>query len=109
MTYHLKKDDLHCIENKLTILINLGEQIMSAISDFAAKQNSFNDQMDVAIGDLNGDIQSLNDKISELQNSAGQISPEDQKLLDDLQVRGQSMSDKLAALDALTPPAVPAA
>ena len=81
---------------------------MSAISDFAAAQNAFNDAMDASIAGLQGDIKALDDLIAQLQASAGQISAEDQALLDALQVRSKAMVDKLAALDALTPPVVPA-
>jgi len=49
----------------------------------------------------------LNDKITELQNSQGQITPGDQALLDDLQVAGNVLADKLEALDNLTPPVPP--
>lgn len=80
---------------------------MSAVSQFAAAQNAFNVKMDASIAGLTGDIKKLNDEIAQLQNSPGNITPEDQALLDGLQERGQTISDKLAALDALTPPAVP--
>jgi len=82
-------------------------RIMSKIGDFAEAQNAFNDRVDTAITGLQGDIKALNDKITELQNSAGQITPEDQALLDSLQARGQTIADKLEALDALTPPVPP--
>lgn len=85
------------------------EKIMSAISEYAAKQNVHNDKMDTAIADLIVDVKSLNDKIAELQNTAGQVTQEDQALLDALEVRGASIADKLDALDAQTPPPVPAA
>lgn len=80
---------------------------MSAIADFAAKQNAFNDQIDIAITDLQGDVKTLNDEIKALQDSNGAITPEDQALLDGITARTQTISDKLAALDSLTPPAVP--
>ena len=95
------------IEDKLTDLETKLKEIMSAISDFAAKQTAFNDRQDAAITALGTDIETLNKKITDLQNSAGQITPEDQKLLDDIQARASSISDKLDALDALTPPPVP--
>jgi len=107
MKHSITKDDIYCIEKKLCFLINLGEEIMSKISEFSVKQNAFNDQMDASISGLNDDIKALNDKIVELQNSPGEITPEDQASLDALQARGQSMADKLSALDALTPPVVP--
>src|SRR6185369_5237687 len=85
------KQDLREMEHK----------IMSAISDFAAKQTAFNDRQDAAVTDLQGDVQVLNDKITELQNSNGQITPEDQKLLDDITARADAITTKLEALDAL--------
>jgi len=83
------------------------DEIMSAISEFAAKQDAFNSRVDAAIVGLTGDVQTLNDKITELQNSAGQITPEDQALLDAIQARSEVIAAKLEALDALTPPKPP--
>jgi oligoendopeptidase F len=85
------------------------ERVMSAISDFKAKQDAHNDKIDAAVTGLQGDIKTLNDKIDALQTSAGQITPEDQALLDDIDARGQAIADKLEALDALTPPTPPVA
>lgn len=82
---------------------------MSKISDFATAQNAFNDRVDTAITGLQGDVQALNDKITELQNSPGTVTPEDQALLDALQARGETIAAKLEALDALTPPTPPPA
>lgn len=81
---------------------------MSAIADFAAKQSAFNDRMDTAITDLQGDVKSLNDQIAALQASNGTITPEDQALLDGITARSAAVADKLDALDALTPPVPPA-
>ena len=107
MSHHLKKEDIHCLEEKLCLLIQLGEKIMTAISDFVLAQNKFNDEMDLSITALQDDIKNLNDTIVKLQTSSGQVTPEDQKSLDDLQQKGQVMADKLTALDALTPPVPP--
>ena len=82
---------------------------MSAISDFAAKQSAFNDQMDAAIVGLTTEVQTLNATIAKLQSTPGTITPEDQALLDGIQARSKGIADKLTALDALTPPAPPAA
>jgi len=80
---------------------------MSAISDFTAKVTAFFDRQDVAITDLQGDVDNLQKQITALQNSAGQITPEDQLLLDGITTRVQTVADKLDALDALTPPVAP--
>jgi len=84
-------------------------RIMSAISDFTTKLGAFFDRQDVAVTDLQGDIKNLSDQIAALQNSTGQITPEDQALLDGIQARASAISDKLDALDALTPPVAPPA
>ena len=102
MTRH--HDDIN-IHHDLHKLIKIGEHIMTAIADFAAAQNAFNDRMDVAIADLQDDIKNLNDQIAALQANA--ITPEDQAALDALKARAQAMADKLDALDALTPPVAP--
>lgn len=81
---------------------------MSAISDFAAKQQQFNSRMDAAVDGLTQDVATMNAKILELQNTSGAITPEDQALLDELQARGEAISAKLEALDGMTPPAPPA-
>ena len=87
----------------------LKESIMSAISDFAAAQKAFQDRMDTAVTDLQGDVKNLGDQITALQNSQGGITPEDQALLDGIQTRASTIADKLDALDSLTPPVVPPA
>lgn len=96
------RDHLSRIEAK-------GNQIMSAVSDFVAKQNAFNDRQDVAIDGLRGDVKTLNDTIEKLQNTPGPISAEDQASLDALEVRGDAISAKLEALDAMTAPTPPTA
>lgn len=83
------------------------QKIMSAIQQFADKQNAFNLAIGQAITGITGDIQGLNDKITALQNSPGTITAEDQATLDALEASGKALADKLSALDALTPPVVP--
>lgn len=80
---------------------------MSVISDFAAKVNAYNDRQDAAIAGVSADVDALNAKIVELQNTQGQITAEDQALLDAIQARGEAAAAKLEALDALTPPPAP--
>lgn len=88
------------------ILYNLN-YMATAIETFVTAQNAFNDKIDAAIVGLEGDILSLNETIAKLQTTPGTITPEDQALLDALQARGKLISDKLDALDALTPPVPP--
>lgn len=89
---------------------NLGiEKIMSAISEFAARQTAFNDRLDTAVAGVTEDVAALNAKIEELQNTPGAITPEDQALLDEIEARSDAITTKLEALDAMTPPAPPVA
>jgi methyl-accepting chemotaxis protein len=88
-------------------LYHIHQTIMSAISDFAARQAAFNDRIDQAVTGLQGDVKTLQDTIDKLQNTAGQITPEDQALLDQIDARADAVATKLEALDALTPPAPP--
>lgn len=84
---------------------------MSAISDYVAKQTALNARQDQAIDGVVADVNALNAKIAELQSTQGQITPEDQALLDEIEVRSNTITEKLEALDALhnpTPPPVPA-
>src|SRR5678816_2786713 len=82
----------------------LGAHIMSAISAFVAKQNAFNTRMETALTGIGGDIKNLNDQIAALQGSPGEVTPEDQALLDSLQAAGEALAAKFEAVDALTPP-----
>jgi methyl-accepting chemotaxis protein len=106
--FHASVDELKDIKAMLASLLHTGERTMSAISDFAAAQKSFNDRIDSAVSGLSDDISQLNAKIEELQTSPGTITPEDQALLNELQQRGEAIATKLEALDAMTPPTPPA-
>jgi hypothetical protein len=83
------------------------QQIMSAISEFAARQQAFNDRQGVAIDGLVADVHSQRDLIIALQNSTGGITPEDQALLDQIDARSATITAKMEALDAETPPTPP--
>lgn len=98
------------LEQVLLALKNIDlkqENIMSAITDFATAQGAFNDRMDAAVTDIQGDVDFLNDQIAAMQASAGTLSAEDQATLDTLSLRSSAIADKLAALAAETPPAPP--
>lgn len=102
----------HCHLSDRELIIHVLENqkhIMSKISEFAEKQNAHNTAIDAAIDGLAEDNKALTELIATLQNSAGTISAEDQATLDALEARTATQAEKLAALDALTPPPVPPA
>lgn len=84
---------------------------MSALSDalatFAADQANFNGKLDVALTNIAADIAGLNDLITKLQASSGEVTPADQALIDQLETQGAALAAKADALDQLTPPVVP--
>lgn len=129
---------LSAILNNSAVLTRIAEmetRIMSKITEFAAAQKAFNEATAAATDSLvasaeaqatatagiAGDIDALNAKILELQNSQGGVTPEDQALLDDLQTQGAALQARvksaadasaahaaaLQALDERTPPTVP--
>jgi hypothetical protein len=93
----------------LELLHRKVDDIMSKISEFAAKQNAHNDKIDAAIDGLTADNKAQTDLIKQLQTSPGEISAEDQATLDQLEARTAAQADKLGALDDLTPPTPPTA
>lgn len=109
------------LEELFHALATFRGEIMTVISEFAAKQKAFNDAQGTAIDSLvssvsgvAADVIALNDKIMELQNSQGQVTPEDQASIDELQAQGGALKTRmdavvnsLAALDAQTPPKPP--
>lgn len=89
-------------------LKQLEHTIMSAISDFASRQNAFNTRIDSAVEGIQTDVTSLREVIEKLQNTPGAITPEDQALLDTIERRAEGLTTKLEALNAMEPPVVPA-
>jgi len=103
------------------LVITTTRNIMASLTDFLNKQKAFNDRQAAAIdtavagvAGLTDDVKALNDKITELQNSQGGVTPEDQALIDALEVQGEALTGRLetataalAALDAQTPPVPP--
>lgn len=111
-------------DNNKAILQRLAQMesnIMSKVSDFAAAQKAYNDRQAAALDSIvasqagiTEDVAELKRLVEELQNSPGEISAEDQALLDELQAKSEETTTKveaqaaaLAALDAQNPPAVP--
>lgn len=94
---------------------------MSALTDFLTKQRAFNDRDDAAtatistaVQGITGDFAGMLDTIKKLQDSQGQVTPEDQALIDQIESQGAAISTKLdaastalEALDASVPPVIP--
>lgn len=83
------------------------ELMMSRISEFSDAVNAHFARQSEAITGIKNDIDALKAQIEALQNSQGELSPEDQALLDDIQGKASALADSAGALDAETPPPAP--
>lgn len=90
-------------------IIQLLNNIMSAISVYAEKQNAHNARMSTALNGISDDIAGLNELIVKLQTTPGPISAEDQATLDQLEAAGEALATRVEDTDAITPPVVPSA
>lgn len=77
-------------------------RLMATIKEFSDKVNASFDKVGLAVDGVMGDVQWLKDKITELQNSPGAITPEDQALLDAIEDRANQLVTKVETLDAAT-------
>jgi hypothetical protein len=92
----------------LTQLVQMEYNIMSKISEFAAREHARHEKLATAIAGLTEDVRIMAEQIETLQNTPGPISAEDQSTLDALEARSEAAVEKLEALDAANPkPAEP--
>lgn len=82
-------------------------KIMSAISDWVNLEQAQLDQVGQKLDQIKDGITALDQLITQLQNSAGTITPADQALLDQIQSKSQDLVKKAAAIDT-APPTPPA-
>lgn len=82
----------------------IGERIMSAISDFSDKVNAAFDAIGKSVDGVVSDVTELKALIVKLQSTQGQITAEDQALLDKIETRVDGIVTKTQALDDQTAP-----
>jgi len=81
--------------------------VSPAVQKHFDQTTAYLDKIDKGIDGVSGDITKLNELIAQLQATQGQLTPEDQALLDQIEARGNAAGTKIEALDALTPPPAP--
>ena len=92
----------------LIAILQNQETIMSAISDYAAASKLSFDAIKTGLDTLTTQIKALDDKIAELQNSPGAITPADQALLDQAQTMSAALATQATALAGqVQPPPTP--
>ena len=72
------------------------------IQAFAGRVNTFLDEIGTSVDGVQGDVTELKRLIKQLQDSAGQVSPEDQATIDALETRIGALAAKTKALDEQT-------
>ncbi len=78
------------------------EEIMEAIQSFATRVTEKFNAIGTSVDGIVEDITDLKQQITDLQNSPGKLTPEDQTALDNIETLAGSTADKVAALDAAT-------
>lgn len=80
-------------------------RIMSKISEYGDKVNAAFDEIEAAqtalttaVGGVSDDVAFLKEEILKLQNTPGEITPEDQAILDGLQARSSTAAANLTTL-----------
>lgn len=101
--HHIGKSEIHEILKKLKQLTQLGDRIMSSISDFSESVNQSFAQIDQSISSIREDVEKLNAEINKLQESSGKISSDDQASLDKIQEHAKSLASSVSELDSLNP------
>ena len=74
------------------------KQIMSAITDWAAKEQADLDGISTTLDGIVTGITALDAKITALQNSPGVLSPTDQTALDGIQTSSSALVTKAAGI-----------
>lgn len=95
------------VDQKLGHVLCNQERIMSAISDYATKVKTDFATIRTELGVLATKLQTLDDKIDQLQNTPGPISPADQALLDEAQTLSSGLAADVTALAERTEPPAP--
>ena len=75
---------------------------MEAIQQFSARVAAAFGRIGTSIDGIHSDITQLKQLITDLQNSPGAISPEDQAALDVIETLATSLETRVSALDAET-------
>lgn len=95
------------VEHVLATILKNQEKIMSAISDFAAKQTAHNQAIADDLTAIKGKIDEQAALITTLQNSSGTLTTEDQSTLDQLETNNAALQAQADATAGKTPPTPP--
>jgi hypothetical protein len=102
------------VTNKLDTIMGMLTNYLANQTEFNRRQGEAVESLALSLDDLGKDIQVLNDKITDLQNSPDRVTDDDAARITDLETTGNTLTGKFetiaAALKGLreqTPPAVP--
>lgn len=95
------------LDNVLKMLHELkhqGVNLMSKITEFAAREQADFTQINTKLDDVVAGVKHLDDMIVAFQNSQGQLSLEDQQALDAIETASKDVVTKAEAIDTTPPP-----
>lgn len=105
--HHVDSSGVERIRLELSRLFNMGQHIMSKITDAVNAQKAAFGRLEASLAGIGEDIASLAAKIEELQSSAGTVTPEDQALLDEASAMADNLATRFEEVDALTSATAP--
>lgn len=109
LEYRLANVEGQLASIQLAKILKKLEVIMSKISEYGDAVRGYFTDLNASLTGLTSDVAEMKALIEKLQNSPGEISPEDQKTLDELQALAKGAAATAKELDERTPPpAVPA-
>ena len=79
------------------------KEIMSAITDWAAKEDADLTAINATLDGIVTGVAGLDELIKQLQNSPGTLSPEDQAVLDRIEAASAALVTKAGAIDTSAP------
>ena len=95
------------LSKKLDQILAQGKHIMSAITEYVSRVETYVDQTSTKFDDIKAGIANLDALITAFQNSPGTLEPDDQKALDGLETAVKALLAKAGTVD-VTPPVPPA-
>ena len=96
------------IDLNFEILMERLNTMAQDLKEYIANQRDYNNKMGEAINEIADDVKRQGELITQIQNSPGRLSAEDQTALDELEASSKDLVARLKVVNELNPPPVPA-
>lgn len=92
------KHDMNRLEKLIMTLQESFRAYAVRRDEYDARQEAATDILTQALTGITGDVKGLKDEIKKLQDSAGQVTPEDQATIDRLQAKAEAATVRVEAV-----------